>query len=197
MASVDEVSAAVGAAAEAVESASAVIGAAKSSTDELTGQLSALGVEKKTAQSNAIGERLQSEAAALAQQLKTLLDEIRGQVESLRGGGGLQGAPSAGATAGSGSSASPGGSGGPKLAPKVIGGRRYSIHAQERMTDPTRNVSAPEIEKALARGKSRPGSNPGTTEYYDVVAKIHVVVNAAGDVVTVRRQSRVPGWAKK
>lgn len=82
------------------------------------------------------------------------------------------------------------------LAPRKIGGRLYSIHSQERMVDPTRKVSAPEIETAIARGKSRPGRNPGTTDYYDVEAKIHVVVNANGDVVTVRRQSRVPGWAK-
>lgn len=202
MASIDEVAAAIGAAADSVETVAAATGSAKSTTDELVGQLAALGVEGKAAQAGALGERLQSEAIPLAQQLKTLLEEIRGQAEGLRGDG-LQGAPSVRGSSPPSSSAPPataasssGGSESPPLAPKVIDGRLYSIHAQERMLDPTRNVSAPEIERALAGGKSRPGQNPGTTDYYDVEAKIHAVVNDKGDVVTVRRQSRPPGWAK-
>jgi hypothetical protein len=107
MASIDEVSAAIGAAADSVDTVSAAVGASKSTTDELAGQLAALGVEGEAAQSNALAERLQSEATPLAQQLKSLLEEIRGQAEALRGDG-LQGTPSAGAVTRSGSSAPPG-----------------------------------------------------------------------------------------
>lgn len=201
MASGDDTSTAIGAAVDAVDPVASAIAAAKNAADDLAGQAAALDIESTAAQVNAIAERLQSEAAPLAQQLQSLLQEIRSQVEELRRGG-LQGTSSAG-TSSAGSSAKPGTasppptrSDAPPSEPRMIDGRRYSIHAQERMADPTRNVSAPEIETAIARGRSRPGRNPGTTDYYDVEAKIHVVVNFNGDVVTVRRQSRVPGWAK-
>ncbi|WP_199034766.1 DUF4258 domain-containing protein [Glycomyces salinus] len=199
MSSIDEFSAAIGAAAEAVESVITATSSAKASGDELSGQLAQLGLEGKTNQINAVGQRLESEALAAAAQLQELLSEIQQQAEATRG---LQGAPRAGTNAGASSPAppettapSPESSSGP-MAPREIGGRLYSIHAQERMADPTRNVSAPEIERAITDGKNRPGTRPGTIDYYDAEAKIHVVTNTAGDVVTVRRQSRTPGWAR-
>jgi len=85
MASVDEFSSAIGAAADTVESITAAIGAAKSSGEELAGQLAAMNVESKTEQANAVNNRLESEALAAAAHLKDLLEEIRGQAEALRG----------------------------------------------------------------------------------------------------------------
>lgn len=85
MASIDEFSAAIGVAAESVESVSTAIGAAKADGEELHGQLAALGTEGTAAQTNAVNNRLESEALAAAAQLKSLLEEIRAQAEALRG----------------------------------------------------------------------------------------------------------------
>lgn len=104
MSSVDEFSAAIGAAAESVETVAAGIAKAKNSGDELSGKLAAAGVEGRVEATNAVSQRLESEATVLAAQLKDLLGEIQQQAEALRG---LEGAPGAGAGVGSSSSAQP------------------------------------------------------------------------------------------
>ena len=88
--SIDEFSAAVGAAADSVDATLAAIHAAKSNGDDLAGQLAGLGLEAKTAQTQSIAGRLESEAAAAAAALKTKLGELRQEVEGLKQGG-LQG----------------------------------------------------------------------------------------------------------
>ncbi|MGH8794811.1 MAG: hypothetical protein ACRDXX_19480 [Stackebrandtia sp.] len=170
--------------------------------DELSGQFAGLGIEDKAEQTNAVAQRLEPEAAAQAEHLKSLLHEIRNQAEGLRGNG-LQGAPRAGTPSITGISAQTVTSApatrrldSTPTGPNVINGRTYSIHSQERMADPTRNVLPVEVESAIAGGKNRAGRNPGTIEYYDADTQVHVVTSTAGAVVTVGRQSRTPGWAK-
>lgn len=107
MASIDEFSAAIAAAADSVEAVTVAIRAAKETGEELSGQVAGLGMMTKANETNAVAQRLETEAAALATQLKNLLDEIRQQAEALPGPG-LQGTPSAGAGSGDGSSARPG-----------------------------------------------------------------------------------------
>jgi hypothetical protein len=85
VASIDEFSAAIGAAADSVDSVSAAIGAAKSNGEELHGQLAAIGTEGTAAQTSVVNNRLESEALAVAAQLKSLLEEIQGQADALRG----------------------------------------------------------------------------------------------------------------
>lgn len=188
MPSIDEFSAAIGDAASSAESVITAIGAAKSNGDELATAIDRAGAEGSAARTRAVGGRLESEAAALALRLKDLLEEIKGQAHGL--------GDTLSAVSGGGSGLAAFRSVPPPLVPRITGGRRYSGHAQERMVDPTRRVSPSEIETAITRGKSRDGRNPGTTEHYDPETKIHVVTNSDGDVVTVRRQSRTPGWAK-
>jgi hypothetical protein len=184
--SIDTLVAAIRGTIDQVADTMAGISRSTEQTDDVRDRLAALGIEGRAAIVSSTSDRLgecQPLLLAIADRLRTALVAA----ESAKSGGAAP--PTSTISAG-------GGPGNPPLAPKVIGGRLYSIHAQERMLDPTRNVSAPEIERALVRGKSRPGKNPGTTDYYDVEAKIHLVVNETGGVVTVRRQSRVPGWAK-
>lgn len=104
MSSVDEFSAAIGTAAESVEAVTSAITAAKSNGDELTSEIANLGAEGKANETGAVAQRLETEAAPLAAQLKELLGEIRQQAEALRG---LEGAPSAGVGSGGSSSAQP------------------------------------------------------------------------------------------
>jgi hypothetical protein len=84
MSSVDEFSAAVGNAASTAESVIAAINAAKANGDELVGAIENAGAEGSAARARAIGARLESEAAAIALQLKDVLDEIREQAHGLR-----------------------------------------------------------------------------------------------------------------
>lgn len=84
MSSVDEFSAAVGNAVSTVESVINAISAAKSNGDELANETAQTGAEGSAARVRAIGGRLESEAAAMAVQLKDLLDEIRQQAHGLR-----------------------------------------------------------------------------------------------------------------
>ena len=82
--SIDEFSQATGAAAESVESTINTINAAKDVGEGLAGQLTALGLEDKTARTNDIAQRLESEAAA-ASALKDRLDGLRQEIEGLKG----------------------------------------------------------------------------------------------------------------
>jgi RHS repeat-associated protein len=75
--------------------------------------------------------------------------------------------------------------GGPSgYSPARINGRDYSGHARSRMAE--RDVAPIEVENAVRRGTSRPGSDPGTTAYHDPSTRVTAVLNnSTGRVVTV------------
>ncbi|WP_199042663.1 hypothetical protein [Glycomyces salinus] len=87
--SIDEFSAAIGSAADSVETVTANIDSAKSVGESLVSQIAALGMERSSDQTEAVRQRLEAEALPLAMQLKDLLTQIQQEALALKDGGGL------------------------------------------------------------------------------------------------------------
>ncbi|MEU5155433.1 hypothetical protein [Glycomyces sp. NPDC021274] len=96
MASVDELSAAVAAARDAIEQSNAVVEGAKQQAEELSGQLAALGVEQKSGQAMQVKDSLEQMQAQVAA-LTSAAEQVQQQAEALRG---LQGGTGGGVAVG-------------------------------------------------------------------------------------------------
>lgn len=120
MASVDELSAAVAAAKDAIEQNTGIVAAAIQQAEELSGQLAAMGVESKSAQAMQVKDSLEQMQAQLAA-LSSAADQVQAQAEAMRG---LEaetgGAVSAGGAAPTAAGASAGGKSPPPTEPTPL-----------------------------------------------------------------------------
>ena len=83
----------------------------------------------------------------------------------------------------------------PPRTPTWIGGKKFSIHEQERMWE--RKISNKEALAATKSDKTRPGSAPGSTQHFDPESKVVVVVASDGvTVITTFRKNSTPAWAR-
>jgi len=69
--------------------------------------------------------------------------------------------------------------------PTVIGERKFTGHALDQMRG--RGLPPSVVENTVQTGIPYPGNTPGTTQYYDPINDVTVVVNENGDVITTRK----------
>ncbi len=99
------------------------------------------------------------------------------------GGGGIRVAPPS--TAPVGRIGSPINVPSPYNSPGSVYGRDYSGHAFDRLQG--RGIPPSAVENAIRRGARSPGNQPGTSQHYDQVNNLTVMIDdASGRVITVR-----------